>query len=171
MLLDANPILMAQIPPDFGFPSDFLGILSFLLNMFYALSIRGYLIFILIGFIIYTTTYGDGPGKFMVAVGFFLFFAGPLIANVFAHFTAVDLVTFESATHTWLSFFGMSDAELIYTIVWIGDAVGAICCLTGAILYFTKTANDLESKGKSLIIRSLILFAILSFFHVAPYVI
>ena len=162
---------MVQIPPDFVFPSDFLDILSFLLNMFYALAIRGYLVFILIGFIVYTTTYVDGFGKFMVGAGLFLFVAGPLIANVFAYFTTVDLVTFESATQTWLSFFGMADADLIYTIIWIGDAVGAICCLTGAILYFTKTANDLESKGKSLIIRSLILFAILSFFHVAPYVI
>jgi hypothetical protein len=171
MLPDAVPILMAQIPPDFALPSDFLGILSFLLNMFYALAIRGYLIFILIGFIVYTTTYGDGFGKFMVAVGLFLFFAGPLIANVFAYFTTVDLITTESATQTWLGFLGMSDADLIYTIVWIGDAVGAICCLTGAILYFTKTVNDLESKGKSLIVRSLMLFAILSFFHVAPYII
>jgi len=171
MLPNAVPLLMVQIPPDFAYPSDYLGILSFLLNIFYALAIRGYLIFILIGFIIYATTYSDGFGKFMVAVGFFLFFAGPLIANVFAYFTATELVTFESATQTWLSFFGMSDADFIYTIVWIGDAVGAICCLTGAILYLTKTANDMESKGKSLLIRSLILFAILSYFHVAPYII
>jgi hypothetical protein len=65
----------------------------------------------------------------------------------------------------------MSDADLIFTIMWIGDAVGAICCLTGAILYFTKAAGDLESKGRSLIVRSLILFAILAYFHITPYIV
>ncbi|MBE0527339.1 MAG: hypothetical protein IH631_10380, partial [Candidatus Thorarchaeota archaeon] len=61
--------------------------------------------------------------------------------------------------------------DMIYTIMWVGDAVGAICCLTGAILYFTKTAGDLESKGRSLVVRSLILFAILAYFHVTPYIV
>ena len=171
MLLDAVAISLAQnpfefVPPDYMFP-----IISQILNVFYALAIRGYLIFILIGFIVYATTYVDGFGKFMVAAGFFLYFVGPLLVNVFGHFAAVELITFESATTAWLGFFGMSDADMIYTIMWIGDAIGAICCLTGAILYFTKAAGDLESKGKTLIIRSLILFAILAYFHVAPYVI
>jgi hypothetical protein len=171
MLSDVIPLLLAQIPFEFAPPDYWFPVLTQILNVFYALAIRGYLIFILIGFIVYATTYVDGFGKFMVAAGIFLYFAGPLIVNVFAYFAAVELVTFESATLAWLNFFGMSDADMIYTIMWIGDAVGAICCLTGAILYFTKAAGDLESKGKSLIIRSLILFAILSYFYITPYIV
>jgi hypothetical protein len=163
--------MLAQSPFDFVVPDFWFPTATLILNVFYALSIRGYLIFVLIGFIIYTTTYADGFGKFFVGLGFFLFFAGPLLINIFAELAAVEAVTFQSATQAWLGFFGMSDADMIFTIMWFGDAVGAICCLTGAIIYFTKTASDLEAKGKSLITRSLILFAILAYFHVAPYII
>jgi hypothetical protein len=163
-------MLMAQSPFGFALPDFWLPTLEQILTVFYAVAIRGYLIFILAGFIIYATTYVDGLGKFMVAAGFFLYFAGPLIVNVFAHATTIDLVTFEGATLAWTNLIGMADADIIYTIVWIGDAVGAICCLTGAVLYFTKAAGDLESKGRTLIIRSLILFAILSYFHITPFI-
>ena len=171
MLPDAVAILLAQNQMDFAPPDYMFPIISQILNVLYALAIRGYLIFILIGFIVYATTYVDGFGKFMVAAGFFLYFVGPLLVNVFASFAAVELVTFESATIAWLGFFGMSDADMIFTILWVGDAVGAICCLAGAILYFTKAAGDLESKGKSLIVRSLILFAILAYYHITPYIV
>jgi hypothetical protein len=171
MLPEAVSIMMAQSPFEFAPPEYWLSTVTFILNALYAIAIRGYLIFILIGFIIYTTTYVDGLAKLLVGVGFSLYFGGPILVNVFAQLAAVELVTFESATSVWINSFGMSDADLIYTIVLIGNAVAAICCLTGAILYFTKAANDLESQGKSLIIRSLILFAILSFFYVAPYII
>jgi len=163
--------VMAQSPFEFTQLEYWLSITTFLLNTFYALCIRGYLIFILIGFIVYATTYVDGLAKFLVGAGFFLYFGGPILANVLAQIATVELVTFESATSVWINFFGMSDADLIYTIVLIGNAVAAICCLTGAILYFTKAAGNLESQGKSLIIRSLILLAILSYYYVAPYII
>ena len=171
MLPESVYLLMAQAPIDFAPPDFWFPTLTLILNGLYAVAIRGYLIFILIGFILYTTTYVDGFAKFMVGAGFFLYFVGPLVVNVFAQFAAVELVTLESATLVWVNLVGMSDADMIYTIVLIGDAAAALCCLAGAILYFTKAAGDLESKGKSLIIRSLILFAILSFFYVAPYVI
>ncbi|MHA1615105.1 MAG: hypothetical protein ACTSYJ_09690 [Candidatus Thorarchaeota archaeon] len=163
--------VMAQTPFEFTQFEYWLSITTFLLNTFYAISIRGYLIFILIGFIIYTTTYVDGLAKFLVGAGFFFYFGGPILTNVLAQIATVELVTFESATSVWINFFGMSDADLIYTIVLIGNAVAAICCLTGAILYFTKAAGNLESQGKSLIIRSLILLAVLSYYYVAPYII
>jgi len=163
--------VMAQSPIEFTQLEYWLSIITFLLNAFYAISIRGYLIFILIGFIIYTTTYVDGLAKFLVGAGFFFYFGGPILANVLAQIATVELVTFESATSVWINIFGMSDADLIYTIVLIGNAVAAICCLTGAILYFTKAAGNLESQGKSLIIRSLILLAVLSYYYVAPYII
>lgn len=171
MLPEVVSIVMAQSPVEFTQLEYWFSIITFLLNAFYAISIRGYLIFILIGFIVYTTTYADGLAKFLVVAGFFLYFAGPILADVFAQLATVELVTFESATSVWVNFFGIPDADLIYTIMLIGDAVAAICCLTGAILYFTKAASDLESQGKSLIIRSLILLAILSYFYVAPYII
>jgi len=171
MFPEVVSIVMAQSPFEFTQLEYWLSIITFLLNAFYAISIRGYLIFILIGFIVYATTYVDGLAKFLVGAGFFFYFGGPILANVLAQIATVELVTFESATSVWINFFGMSDADLIYTIMLIGDAVAAICCLTGAILYFTKAAGDLESQGKSLIIRSLILLAVLSYFYVAPYII
>lgn len=171
MLPESVFLLMAQSLFGFTLPDFWLPTLEQILTVLYAVAIRGYLIFILLGFIIYTTTYVDGFGKFLVGAGFFLYFVGPLIINVFAQATTIELVTFENATLAWSNLVGMPDADLINTIVWIGDVVGAICCLTGAILYFTKTANDLESKGKSLITRSLILFAVLAFFHFTPYII
>ncbi|MBE0525936.1 MAG: hypothetical protein IH631_03275 [Candidatus Thorarchaeota archaeon] len=171
MLPESVSLLMAQFPFQFQPPDFWLPTLETILTVLYAVAIRGYLIFLLIGFVIYTTTYGDGFGKFFVGAGFFLYFAGPLLVNLFAQLATIELVSFETATLAWTNLVGMPDADIIYTIVWIGDLVGAICLLTGAILYFTKAAGDLESKGKSLIIRSLILFAILSYFHFAPFVI
>ncbi len=143
MLPEIVSIVMTQSPFESTPLENWLSTITFLLNAFYAISIRGYLIFILIGFIVYATTYVDGLAKFLVVAGFFLYFAGPIIANVFAQLATVELVTFESATSVWIDSFGMSDADLIYTIVLIGNAVAAICCLTGAILYFTKAAGDL----------------------------
>jgi hypothetical protein len=63
----------------------------------------------------------------------------------------------------------MTDAELISLLVWLGDAVTAICLLVGAILYFTPNANDMTAKGKSLLVRALMLAPILAFFHVAAW--
>ncbi|MBE0527364.1 MAG: hypothetical protein IH631_10505, partial [Candidatus Thorarchaeota archaeon] len=93
MLPYVAPSLLAQIPFEFAPPDYWFPVLTQILNVFYALSIRGYLIFILIGFIVYATTYIDGFGKFMVAAGFFLYFVGPLVVNVFAYFATVELVT------------------------------------------------------------------------------
>ncbi|MFW9845066.1 MAG: hypothetical protein ACFFEV_10855 [Candidatus Thorarchaeota archaeon] len=162
---------MAQSPFGFELPEFWLPTMENILTVLYAVAIRGYLIFLLIGFIIYATTYADGLGKFMVAAGVFLFFVGPLIINGLAQLATLETISLESATLAWTNLVGMPDAEIIYPMVWIGDLVAAICLLTGAILYFTKTAGDMEIKGKSLIIRSLILFAILSYFHIAPFVV
>ncbi len=171
MLPESVSLLMAQAPFGFELPEFWLPTLENILTVLYAVAIRGYLIFLLIGFIVYTTTYADGLGKFMVGAGVFLYFGGPIIVNALAQLATLEIVSFEAATMAWANLVGMPDADLIYTMVWIGDLVGAICLLTGAILYFTKAAGDLETKGKSLIIRSLILFAILSYFLIAPFVI
>jgi hypothetical protein len=168
MLPESLVILLAQSPFDFQPPAFWLPTAEQILTIFYAVAIRGYLILLLIGFIVYTTTYVDGLGKFMVGAAFFFYFGGPIVINLLADIATVGPITFEAAAQVWTHLIGMPDADFIFTVVWIGDLVGAICLLSGAILYFTKTANDLESKGKSLIIRSLILFAVLSYFYVAP---
>ena len=171
MLPELVSFSMAQFPFGLELPDFWLPTMEQILTVLYAVAIRGYLIFLLIGFIVYTTTYVDGFGKFMVGAGVFLYFVGPIVVNIFAQVATLEPITFETATMAWTNLVGMPDADMIYMIVWIGDLVGAICLLTGAILYFTKAAGDLENKGKSLIIRSLILFAILSYFYIAPFVI
>jgi hypothetical protein len=147
-------------------PENWFNTVSDILNVFFALAIRGYLIFVLIGFMVYATGLGDGLAKFLVGLGIVLYFVGPLIVNLFAQFSGVETITLESATTAWLQFVGMSDVELISLLVWLGDAVAAICLLVGAILYFTPNANDITGKGKSLIVRALMLAPILAFLHV-----
>lgn len=161
---------MVQSPFDFVPPVQWLALLTQILNVLYALSIRAYLILVLVGFIIYATGLWDGLGKTLVAFGIATYFLGPIIINALADLSMVETITPQSATLAWLDMFGMSDADMIYFIVWTGDIVAAICCLTGAILYFTSTANDLTARGKSLIVRALMLAPVLVFFHVAPFI-
>ncbi|MCK4740088.1 MAG: hypothetical protein KAT22_00970, partial [Candidatus Thorarchaeota archaeon] len=78
-------------------------------------------------------------------------------------------ITLESATYAWLSLIGMADTELFAIIVFLGDALMALCILIGAILYFTPTSNDLKKRGQSLIVRALILAPVLVFFHLSPW--
>ncbi|MFW9795135.1 MAG: hypothetical protein ACFFEE_12575, partial [Candidatus Thorarchaeota archaeon] len=70
-------------------------------------------------------------------------------------------------TAAWLRIVGMSDAELITILLWLGDAIACICLLAGAILYFTPSANDFTSRGRSLMVRALMFAPVLAFFHVA----
>ena len=160
-------LLLLQSPFDLQMPENWFNTISDILNVFFALAIRGYLIFVLIGFMVYATGLSDGLAKFLVGLGIVLYFVGPLIVNLFAQFSGVETITLESATTAWLQFVGMSDVELISLLVWLGDAVAAICLLVGAILYFTPNANDMTGKGKSLMVRALMLAPILAFFHVA----
>jgi len=164
------PFTSAQSPFDIVPPPFWPPIMSLILNVFYALAIRGYLILVLVGLIIYATGLSDGLGKGLVIFGFGFYILGPIIINIFASFSAVDPVTPQSATLAWLDLFGMSDADMIYVLVWVGDIIAATCCLAGTILYFTPTDNGFTARGKSLIVRALILAPVLTFFHVAPYI-
>lgn len=163
-------ISFAQSPFDFVPPISWFLLLTQILNVLYALSIRGYLIIVLIGLIIYATGLNDSLAKTLVCFGIGAYFLGPILVNIFADFSAVEPVTAQSATLAWLDMFGMSETDMIYLVVWIGDIAAATCCLIGAILHFTPTANDLTARGKSLIVRTLILAPVLAFFHVAPYI-
>ncbi len=163
-------ISLTQFPFDFTPPQFWTSMMTLILNGLYALAIRGYLVLVIIGLIVYATGLSDGLAKTLVAFGIGFYILGPIIINLFAHFSSVEPVTPQSATLYWLDLFGMSDTDMIYLFVWIGDIVAAMCCLIGAILYFTPTDNGLTARGKSLIVRALILAPVLAFFHVAPYI-
>ncbi|MFW9786838.1 MAG: hypothetical protein ACFFE2_15405 [Candidatus Thorarchaeota archaeon] len=159
-------LLLLQSPFDLQLPETWFSMVSDILNVFFMLAIRGYLIFVLVGLMIYATGLSDGLAKFLVGLGIVLYFVGPFIVNLFGQFSGVEPITFESATTAWLHFVGMSDTEILSFVIWLGDAVAAICLLVGAILYFTPNANDLTGKGKSLMVRALMLAPVLAFFHV-----
>ncbi|MBN2228018.1 MAG: hypothetical protein JW779_00370 [Candidatus Thorarchaeota archaeon] len=161
-------ILFAQSPFDFALPSDLLAALTQILNVFFAFAIRGYLLLLLIGLILYATGLSDGLAKLLVVAGVIFYFGGPLVINIFGAFSTVEPVTMESATSAWLQFFGMTDYEIMYILVWVGEVIAGVCCLTGAILYFTPSTNELKSRGQSLIVRSLMLAPVLVFFHITP---
>jgi hypothetical protein len=159
--------LLLQSPFDLQLPDAWFSTVYDILNMFFALAIRGYLIFVLIGMMVYATCLSDGLAKVLVGFGIVLYFGGPFILNLFGQLSGVETITIESATTTWLRVVGMTDTELISLLVWLGDAVAAICILVGAILYFTPNANDLTGRGKSLMVRALMLAPVLAFVHVA----
>jgi hypothetical protein len=161
-------LMIAQSPFDITLPEEWFATLAQILNVLFALAIRGYLLLILAGFILYATGLSDSLSKGLVGLGIGLYFGGPLIVNVFASFSSIAPVTMESATHAWVQLFGMTDADIVYILVWVGEAIAGICCLAGAILYFTPSSNDFKSRGQSLIVRSLILAPILVFFHITP---
>ena len=159
--------LLLQSPFDLQLPENWFSGIYDILNVFFALAIRGYLIFVLLGMMIYATGLSDGLAKILVGFGVVLYFGGPIIVNLFGHFSGVEQITFETATATWIRVVGMTDTELISLLVWFGDAVAAICILVGAILYFTPNANDLTGKGKSLMVRALMLAPVLAFIHIS----
>ena len=161
--------LLLQSPFDLQMPENWFNTMGEILNVLFALAIRGYLIFVLIGMMIFATGLSDGLAKSLIALGIALYFGGPLIVNLFAQFSGVEPITLESATRAWLQLLGMTDAEIVSLLVWLGDAVAAMCLLMGAILYFTPGASDMTGKGKSLMVRALMLAPILAFFHVAAW--
>lgn len=162
-------LLLLQSPFDMQIPENWFSTISEIFNVLFALAIRGYLIFVLLGMMIYATSLSDGLAKSLVILGIALYFGGPFIVNLFGQFSGVETITLESATTAWLHLVGMTDADIVTLLVWMGDAVTAICLLVGSILYFTPSANDMTGKGKSLIVRALMLAPILAFFHVAAW--
>ncbi len=169
MSIQCLSIVPLQIPIESSFP-DWLNMMDDILNVFLAFTIRGYLILILLGLMIYVTGLGDGLAKSLVIGGIVIYFIGPFVLDFAAGIIGVDPPTIEHATSSWLAMFGMPDAEMIAFIVTIGDIVIAVCVLIGTILYFTPSSPDLRSRGQSLIVRGLILAPMLLFFHIAPWI-
>ncbi|MGY5874698.1 MAG: hypothetical protein RTU30_03035 [Candidatus Thorarchaeota archaeon] len=168
MALNEISLHLLQLPTE-GY-SQWLDAMSDILNIFLALSIRGYLILILVGMMVYVTGVSDGTAKILVGAGVVLYFVGPFILDIIAGMAGVAQPTIEQATSSWLHLVGMTDADTIALIVTIGDILLAVCVLAGAILYFTPSSNDLMSRGRSLIVRGLMLAPVLVFFHVAPWI-
>ncbi|MHA2377616.1 MAG: hypothetical protein ACXAB9_15805 [Candidatus Thorarchaeota archaeon] len=153
--------ILLQLPFEDSPIQSWFQTVELILNVLYALSVRGYLILVLVGFIIYASGVSDGLSKVLVAFGVVLYFVGPIILDLFA-------MTLETATSAWLALFGLTDTALLAILVTTGGIVAAVCFLVGAILYFTPTSNDLKSRGYSLMVRASILVPILTFFHVTP---
>ena len=73
--------LLLQNPFD-GTPlPEWLGAMEVILNLVYAFAVNGYLILILLGFMIYTTGLYDGISKTLVIIGIALYIVGPTIAT------------------------------------------------------------------------------------------
>ncbi len=168
MVPEIVQILMQQTPFQFDFGTDYIAAIRSILNVLYALSINGFVIFILVGFMVFATGLSDGTAKGLVFAGVLLYFIGPMVTNALASLAGVGGLTIESATTTFYSIFGMYESQMIALLVMIGDGVMAICILVGAILYFNPTASDLKSRGHSLIVRGIMLAPILAYMHIVP---
>ena len=162
-------VLLLQLPFEFSLPTDWLNMMNNILRVLYALSIRGYLLLLLAGFVVYATGLSDTFAKLLVGMGVFIYILGPLATNLMGSFIGFETITMEAARSAWIDLFGMSDLEIETLLLWIGEVVAAVCCLAGAILYFTPTSGELASRGRSLIVRSLLLAPLLVFFHVTPW--
>jgi hypothetical protein len=168
-MMDLISAVFLQIPSGFELPLEWLDAFGQLLHVLYALSIRGYLLLLLGGFIVYATGLSDSLAKMLVGVAVFLYFLGPFATNVVGGFMGIETINMETAAAAWLNLFGMNDAEIVKLLLYIGNIVAATCCLVGAILYLTPTSKDLESRGRSLVVRALLLAPVLVFFQIAPW--
>jgi hypothetical protein len=160
--------LFLQVPFETGLP-EWIETLGDIFKVLFALVIRGYLIFLLLGFMIYATGLNDGLSKALITLAVILYFIAPFLIELFAGYAGTEPITLENATRAWLETFGLTDSDFINLLVLTGECVAAVCVLIGAILYFTPSSNELKARGQSLIVRSLILAPILVFFHLAPW--
>lgn len=170
-LFDFEPIICLSLQPPFGtnqFP-DYYSTIDTILNVLYALAVRGYLLLLLVGLIVFATGLCDGFAKMSVAIGILLYLIGPYVLSIFGNLAGVEQFTLEKATIAWLGIFGMTDVEMVHFLVWIGDIILGVCILAGVIMYFTPSSKDLKTRGHSLIVRSLILAPVLVYFHLTAW--
>ncbi|MHA2164023.1 MAG: hypothetical protein ACXABF_16530 [Candidatus Thorarchaeota archaeon] len=79
--------ILLQLPFEDSPIQSWFQTVELILNVLYALSVRGYLILVLVGFIIYASGVSDGLSKVLVAFGVVLYFVGPIILDLFAYDT------------------------------------------------------------------------------------
>ncbi|MHA1959213.1 MAG: hypothetical protein ACW99U_03235 [Candidatus Thorarchaeota archaeon] len=139
-------------------------------NVFLALTIRGYLILVLIGFMVFVTGLSDGLAKSLIGIGVFIYFFGPFISNTVAAIAGVENPSISGAASSWIDLVGFSDSALIHMLITLGNMTAAIGLLAGSILYFVPSSNELKSRGQSLMVRALMLAPVLFFFSVTPWI-
>ncbi len=162
-------VLLLQLPIDdtpFPFWSETI---SQILNIFLALTLRGYLLFVLLGFMVYLTGLSDGFAKTLVVLGIILYLVGPHVLHLVSGIAGIEAPTLTEATLAWAGFSDLTDSELIALLLSFGDTLAAIGMLSGAILYFVPSSSELNSKGRSLMVRALMLAPVLVFLHVSPW--
>ena len=162
--------MLFQLPFDSIPLSGWFDAIEIVLNLLYALAARGYLILILLGFMVYITGLSDGLSKTLVIMGIAMFFAGSQLIIMLTDSTGVGAISIESATATWLNVFGLADSELFAILRAFASAEVAICVLSGAILFFTPSSSDLKTRGHSLIVRGLMFAPILAFMYFVPWI-
>ncbi len=140
--------------------------ISIVLSLLFALVIKGYLLFILIGFMIYMTGLNDGFAKTLITIGVIIYFVGPFVISQLAQRYGATAPTVESAMNIWNALFNMSESDFIGTLILLGDMLMYVGLLAGAILYFVPSSNELKTRGQSLIVRSLMMFPVMSFFYI-----
>ncbi len=163
-------MMLFQLPfESIPFPGWFDAI-EIVLNLLYALAARGYVILILLGFMVYITGLNDSLSKTLVIMGIALFLVGSQLIIMITASAGVSAISIESATATWFAVFGLADSELFAILRAFASVEVAICVLSGAILFFTPSSNDLKSRGHSLIVRGLIFAPILAFMYYVPWI-
>ncbi len=170
MIPEIVAILLLQLPFDFNPSEVWLNAMKNVLNVLYAIAVDGYILLVLLGFMVFATGLSDGTAKHLVGFGVLLFFLGPTVTNVLAKLAGMGPLTLESATATWYGLFGVYESQLVALMVMFGEVVMAVCILVGAILYFNQTSNDLKSRGHSLMVRGVMLAPILAFMYVVPWI-
>ncbi len=142
---------------------EWLEIMTRILNVAYALSIRGYFLLIIIGLTIYATGLNDAFSKFLVVGGVVISIIGPPIVLYFGSIVGVEGITVESADIAWYSFLSLSDIEMLRMFLALCSLIVSLCLLIGSILYFTPSNPDLKTRGQSLIVRAIICVSVFAF--------
>ncbi len=140
-----------------------------IVNVFLALTIRGYLILVLLGFMVFVTGLSDGLAKSLVSFGVFIYFFGPYITNMVAAIAGVENPSVSGAASSWVDLVGLSDSALIYILITLGNMTATIGLLAGSILYFVPSSNELKSRGQSLMVRALMFAPVLFFVSVTTW--
>lgn len=159
-----------QLPFEYMPLPSWFDAVEIVLNLLYSLAARGYLLLILLGFMIYITGLGDDLSKTLVIIGIIIFFVGPQVIIMITSSIGISAISIESATVIWFDVFGLTDSELFGMLRAFASIEVALCVLSGAILYFTPSSSDLKSRGHSLIVRGLMFAPILAFLYFVPWI-
>ncbi len=162
-------VLLLQMPTfDQGPLQDLLDSFGSGLQTIYIFVVRLYFIFVVLGFIIYATTLHDSVAKILVSFGIIAFFIGPVFVGLLTE-SPMAVIMLADGDVMLMDLIGMTDGDLMFLMLAFGDLVAAICILTGLIMYFTQPSREMIDRGRTLIVRSLILLVVIGFFYTLPF--